>query len=106
MRFCVPNGSIRGIKIVLYDNVGIQQEAREMAQPKIYEGTGDELAPYLRENPKRHFRLIVLPEEETEEAFEQSLKELFEEAEKAVPEPGKCSSDPLEADFGLSISLK
>lgn len=36
-------------------------EGKNMTQPQIYEGTGEELQKHLQQHPRDRFRLILLP---------------------------------------------
>ena len=49
--------------IVFHNTNSMDSEVKHVAQPKMIEGTGEELQVYLRRTPRDRFRLIRISEE-------------------------------------------
>lgn len=78
-----------------------------MTQPKIYEGTGEELQQHLKQHPHERFRLILLPinrEFQTfEEAFAQATNRTPEEIAAARSRLIQASPPPRELPEGKTL---
>lgn len=87
-----------------------------MARPKVCIGTGEELEPYLKRQPKQRFRLIPISEEsdfmdETGDAVEASEQKDATQGEKTLAEMfagrvGRLSFEPtdLSQDTGKKFT--
>ena len=85
-----------------------------MAHQEVLEGTWEEISAHAEEFKGRKFRLIVLPQEETEvtgvisdeTALRKTAARLFAETDNLEREPSKPSGDPSETAFGKIITEK